>query len=1028
MILFALALVLQQGNESSPPAGDTVRYWQQGVRYSVVAVLDEARLTLRGVGDMVYINHSPDTLREMYVHQYLNAFRPRSKWSEVDEREGRVRFQHLADPDYGYERFTTPPTVNGKAVRVEYPGAPDSTVARFALPAPLAPGDSVAVHFEWDARPSTVPRRQARRGRHWDFSQWYPKVAVYDRLGWQPNPLVPAGELYGEFGTYDVTVIVARDQIVAGTGVVVAGDPGWEGAKKWGTVHEQRDFYPEARGAGIPPVPDGFKAVRFYARDVHGFAWTASPDYRYEGGMYAGRVPIHVLYQPGDEAEWGNGQAVGRTATALEWLESIYGPYAYPQETNLHRVDGGGTEFPMMIMDGSASLGLILHETGHIFTFGILANNEWRSAWMDEGLTSFQTSWALRASPIDRAQSTAMAEDSRAPGYRGLAHIPQSWQLDQMQQYELVMRGIAQPIGRPAYAFKDFGVYNSMVYDRAESMYNALRDVLGDSGTAAWLRRYYGEWKLKHVDEAAIRSAAERSSGKELGWFFEQWVHRVGLIDYALTDIERSRVGDAFVTRARVVRRGDYRHPMPVGVRTSAGWTIVRADALPDEQWVEMRTTEEPSDVQLDPMRTTEDWDRTNNFGRRRVVYDSRVQRLVFDWPFLDQADRDKEIIALAPLAWYSSTGGLNLALRARGNYLGAVGQSDGGIAYAFRSPRYTGTGASVRAHTFTRVQGWTRVENPRLPWSASPVWGLGYGLAALDGIAKADVHRAWNDSPYPLAGGPRITHSLALTASFPYESKWLDFRRFTDVTTIDASGELTWRGAGSAPVSIRAMAMGGYLSGQHVDQVGGHFLRRAEIDLKKLTALTEDGETALFTRVFIAAAWDSPLQRSVGLSALDLTETFSNHLLRPKGSPFSPDDEHDIHYTALGGFALRGYSPLLRLSDAMGASANVELAHALLNVTDGGRGTPPLRLWLSAFGDVGTPMRARLGEGAAARVTPADAGVGIALRGSFFDRGVHLRAEFPIWVRQPALGVGRDPAKLQQSQFRWTFSLNDLW
>ncbi|MDQ6828734.1 MAG: hypothetical protein M3081_07690, partial [Gemmatimonadota bacterium] len=483
MILLALALVLQQGNESSPSSADTVGYWQQGVRYSVIAVLNEAGLKLSGVGDMVYVNHSPDTLREMYVHQYLNAFRPHSKWSDVDEREGRVRFQHLADPDYGYERFTAPPTVNGTAVRVEYPGAPDSTVARFALPSLLAPGDSITVHFEWDARPSTVPRRQARRGRHWDFSQWYPKVAVYDRWGWEPNPLVPAGELYGEFGTYDVTMIVAKDQVIAGTGVVVGGDPGWERAKKWGTVHEQRDFYPEMRDAGIPAVPDGFKAVRFYARGVHGFAWTVSPDYRYEGGLYANRVAIHVLYQPGDEGEWGNGQAVARTATALQWLEYLYGPYAYPQETNLHRIDGGGTEFPMMIMDGSASQGLIYHESGHIFTFGILANNEWRSAWMDEGLTSFQSSWADHLSPIDHAHGEAPPDEPRPSGYRGLAHVPQQWQRDQMLQYDLVMRGIAQPVGLPAYAFKDFGVYNAMVYDRSESMYNTLRDVLGDTGT-----------------------------------------------------------------------------------------------------------------------------------------------------------------------------------------------------------------------------------------------------------------------------------------------------------------------------------------------------------------------------------------------------------------------------------------------------------------------------------------------------------------------------------------------------------------
>jgi hypothetical protein len=71
--------------------------------------------------------------------------------------------------------------------------------------------------------------------------------------------------------------------------------------------------------------------------------------------------------------------------------------------TNLHRIEQGGTEFPMMMMNGSASQGLILHEGGHIFTYGILASNEWRSGWMDEGLTEYQTEWAQGLTRHDRA-------------------------------------------------------------------------------------------------------------------------------------------------------------------------------------------------------------------------------------------------------------------------------------------------------------------------------------------------------------------------------------------------------------------------------------------------------------------------------------------------------------------------------------------------------------------------------------------------------------------------------------------------
>src|SRR6476619_6860790 len=82
--LLIVALLQQQPRfqgATTPPSGDTVGYWQQHVHYTIVATLDEEQTKLHARGTLVYVNNSPDTLREMYVHQYLNAFRPGSKWS-----------------------------------------------------------------------------------------------------------------------------------------------------------------------------------------------------------------------------------------------------------------------------------------------------------------------------------------------------------------------------------------------------------------------------------------------------------------------------------------------------------------------------------------------------------------------------------------------------------------------------------------------------------------------------------------------------------------------------------------------------------------------------------------------------------------------------------------------------------------------------------------------------------------------------------------------------------------------------------
>jgi hypothetical protein len=188
------------------------------------------------------------------------------------------------------------------------------------LSRPLLPGKSINVQLAWEARPSTLPRRQGRRGRHYDFAQWFPKVAVYDRQGWHPNAFVRQGELYGEFGTFDVTFVLPHDQVIAASGVPVSGDPGWAPVSLPGSVAPRIES-----GAPTVRVPATHRAVRFVAQRVHHFGFSVSPDYRYEGSHWVrthsdGRAPdtvsLHVLHE-----RWEPGRTMAHLRRAMLWLE-----------------------------------------------------------------------------------------------------------------------------------------------------------------------------------------------------------------------------------------------------------------------------------------------------------------------------------------------------------------------------------------------------------------------------------------------------------------------------------------------------------------------------------------------------------------------------------------------------------------------------------------------------------------------------------------------------------------------------------
>ncbi|MGH2709012.1 MAG: M1 family aminopeptidase, partial [Actinomycetota bacterium] len=350
----------------------------------------------------------------------------------------------------------------------------------------------------------------------------------------------------------------------------------------------------------------GRKRLRWYAEDVHHFVFALSPDYRYEGGGF-GDAAVHVLYQAANAPAWGR-VAVERTEAAMAWLEQLFGPYAWPQLSNVERIEpGGGTEFPMLFLDDSPDEGLILHEAGHMYVQGILANNEWRLAWLDEGFANFQRTWL----------------------YQRLGR-PTSYQRSEAEILNLDLDDYSEPVGMPATAFRDYWSYYRMSYTRGELFFHQLRYIVGDDTMLRILRTYYDRWKLKHVDEAAFRAVAEEVSGRDLSAFFAQWLHTTDLYDYAVGKVETRRNGNGaapgggpalkgWSTRVEVVRKGPGQIPIEVAVLAERDTTVVRTDGVAEREWVEVPTDSRPRAVLLDPRVLAHDWNMLNN--RHRIGF-----------------------------------------------------------------------------------------------------------------------------------------------------------------------------------------------------------------------------------------------------------------------------------------------------------------------------------------------------------------------------------------------------------------------
>ncbi len=1012
------ALLLQQ--PQLPPTTGPAPYFQQDIRFTVQARLDEPTGMLSAAGRLNYKNNSPDTLTRIALHLYLNAFRPGSKWVAHEQAEdGSSRWASLPDPFYAYERLSRV-AIGGVAAEALYPGTPDSTVVLFALPRPLPPGDSTVVDLEWTARLSVIPRRQGRRGRRFDFAQWYPEVATYDRYGWEAHPLYPEGEFYGEYGTYDVTLDLAADQVCGSTGVPVSGDPGWSGARATPDtpVTLQSDWYASAGirgpGSGMPerqipgprtPDPGARKEVRFYAEHVEHFAFSCNPAYVYEEGRY-GPTVIHVLYLPTDSL-WAHGVAVRRTETALAWLDSLYGPYAWPQATALHRIEGGGTEFPMMVMLGGAGQGLILHEVGHLYTYGILGNNEWKEGWLDEGFTSFQTLWA-----------------EQRWGMAGPDEDLQAYILD------LDLDRWSQPVVLPAEEYANDQTYAAMVYVKGQLIYEMLRYVLGEGTFRQAVREYYARYRFRHVSSESFQQVCEEVAHQDLAWFFSEWLHGNPKVDYALRKVRRRHTADGWVTDIEISRLGDGVMPVDIAVPLGDTTLIVRARGMDWRETVEVRTARKPGRVELDPARETMDWNYLNNLEGphlpfRHMVGMGREEHRI-GWSGTTPARRDRLVINWMPLAWYNNAGGVTVGFQSRSNYLGRFDLNQTQLTWptGLRDGP-GGLGSRWRPDYYVSLRNPVTGQRPRFQ-SELASWSL-EGRTGGRLAGSLDLTRQ-------LGGPATASAGASVTVMGVTDLTYLDARRWDDLNTAEATmwaahsratlrGEHAMRieltvGEAFAPVAeVIATPAGPPSSPQFkltpARTLHGSTYVRGLLESRRSARM---GKFDLHIRTVLAgvtAGGALPHQREIFLAGADPYATFTNPFLRSRGALFGGD----AHYQSPGGGDLRGFNP--DLSARWLAAVNVEAGPRLVN--------RPARRLFSAVSVVGFADGAVLDPHALHRVAAGDLGLGLRATHRIGPTSSVTRVDFPLVVSRASYALGGRPGD-NRFKLRAVWSLEEAF
>uniref|UniRef100_UPI00351707B4 M1 family metallopeptidase n=1 Tax=Mesoflavibacter profundi TaxID=2708110 RepID=UPI00351707B4 len=356
------------------------------------------------------------------------------------------------------------------------------------------------------------------------MTQWYPKLAEYDFEGWHADPYI-GREFHGVWGDFEVNLTIDKDYVVGGTGYL----------------------------QGEPEIKGDKKTMQFLAPNVHDFTWAADPDYIHDSMQVPNGPMLHFYYKkdlPADNLKyWKDLQP--KTVELMQYFSKNVGKYPYDQYSVIQGGDGGMEYAMCTLITGKRSFGSLVgvtaHELAHTWFQFLLATNEARHEWMDEGFTSYIS---------DHAMNVVMNEGKEIPNanaYRGYIYLAKS--------------GKEKPQTTHADRYETNMAYGITAYNKGSVFLSQLGYIIGEDNLKKTLKKYFNDFAFKHPTPIDIIRTAEKVSGLELDWYLIDWTQTTNTIDYAVTSTEENNS----ITTVNLERKGLMPMPLDIEVEYTDG-------------------------------------------------------------------------------------------------------------------------------------------------------------------------------------------------------------------------------------------------------------------------------------------------------------------------------------------------------------------------------------------------------------------------------------------------------------------------
>ncbi len=266
---------------------------------------------------------------------------------------------------------------------------------------------------------------------------------------------------------------------------------------------------------------------------------------RQDGGCVAQTVYVSKDAKPGLPAAFDESEGI------VAFYSALVAPFPYEKLAHVQSTTRfGGMENATAIFygdnlfrSGAITSNLVAHETAHQWFGDAVTEREWPHVWLSEGFaTYFAELWAEHSHGRDTL----------------VAHM-------RAMQARLLTEGVVAE--RPVIdttAADVLSLLNANSYQKGGYVLHMARRLLGDSAFFRGVRGYYAGHRDGNATTDDLRRALEGSSGRDLGWFFDQWLRQPGYPELETSWSYDPREQRVYLQIAQRRRFGNFRLPLVV--------------------------------------------------------------------------------------------------------------------------------------------------------------------------------------------------------------------------------------------------------------------------------------------------------------------------------------------------------------------------------------------------------------------------------------------------------------------------------